>query len=477
MVPIRLRRLRFETLEERRLLTITPTPNYEPADIRQLAAMFAPQLSLENNPALSQALDDYMSASGSDLTAARDAQRIFYGVEDDRIFASVMGSGTLQDLLANIAAADGDAQYVSADSPVVDAHIPLENLYELFDATNISSITPINIAEQSNSVGSVSNAAENVLRGSTLNSFRELTGAGITIGVISNGSGGLSTSQSTGDLPANVTVLNAGSGSEGTAMMELIHDIAPNAHLIFSSGSGSELAFRDAVNGLVGAGANIIVDDLSGLTTESFFADGPAAIAINNAVASGVTYFSSAGNRGDDGFESATHFVSSQNVYGQIGTFHDFNGTGDFLQTVSSSFFGTFQLQFDQLFGAVSSDVKLWVFDNSGNLLTSSTQVNSAALVQNPNDTITSLTGFSGTVQLAIQLVSGSAPSRMKWFNSRNIVTIEHDSLAGNLRTGRDSGHAAAVSNISVGASDFARSRKGVRNLLWTTGTCSLLVA
>ena len=62
-------------------------------------------------------------------------------------------------------------------------------------------------------------------------------GTGLTIGVISDGVDSLAARQATGDLPAGVTVLagQAGSGDGGTAMLEIVFDLAPGASLLFAT--------------------------------------------------------------------------------------------------------------------------------------------------------------------------------------------------------------------------------------------------
>ena len=74
-----------------------------------------------------------------------------------------------------------------------------------------------------------------------------------------------SAAQQTNDLP-DVVVPNdsrcqKGAGDEGTALLEIVHDVAPGAKLLFS-GPASSLEMVDAVECLVDAGANVIVDDL-----------------------------------------------------------------------------------------------------------------------------------------------------------------------------------------------------------------------
>ena len=78
--------------------------------------------------------------------------------------------------------------------------------------------------------------------------------------------GGLAASVASGDLPNNVTVLkdgSAGDTDEGRAILEEIHDLAPNASLYFYSGDGDENTMVTAVNALKNAGCKVIVDDIS----------------------------------------------------------------------------------------------------------------------------------------------------------------------------------------------------------------------
>lgn len=90
-----------------------------------------------------------------------------------------------------------------------------------------------------------------------------------------------------------------GEGEEGTdegrAMAQIVHDLAPGASLDFASAFNGELAFAKAIRDLYGEGARVIADDV-GYFNEPFFQDGPIADAVNEVVAKGANYFSSAGN-------------------------------------------------------------------------------------------------------------------------------------------------------------------------------------
>ena len=145
--------------------------------------------------------------------------------------------------------------------------------------------------------GSVTSAGDVLLRAAELRSATGLSGAGIRIGVISDGVDHLRSAQATGDLPASLTVLrNEVGGDEGTAMLEIVHDIAPNASLVFHDCGWNVLEFNQAIDALADAGCRIIVDDI-GWTDEPFFEDGVVAARAADAVSRrGVVYVSAAGN-------------------------------------------------------------------------------------------------------------------------------------------------------------------------------------
>jgi len=88
---------------------------------------------------------------------------------------------------------------------------------------------------------------------------------------------------------------------EGRAMLGVVHDLAPHAHLAFATGAPTELSYALNIERLAapvgagGAGADVIVDDLS-YPSEPFFQDGPVAVAIKRVTEKGVLYFSAAAN-------------------------------------------------------------------------------------------------------------------------------------------------------------------------------------
>ena len=141
-----------------------------------------------------------------------------------------------------------------------------------------------------------------------------LDGTDVTVGVISdsfNFLGGQQADVLADELPgsgnpcghtSNVLNLKDATGTaedpttdEGRAMAQIVHDLAPGAHLIFQSGWYGELDMANAIRNLANQGAHIIVDDVT-YFKEPMYQDGVIAKAVADVTAQGVTYFSSAGN-------------------------------------------------------------------------------------------------------------------------------------------------------------------------------------
>ena len=138
-------------------------------------------------------------------------------------------------------------------------------------------------------------------RANSARRIHSVDGTGIGIGVISDGVRSLADRQATGDLPARVTVLpgQAGRGDEGTALLEIVHDLAPGAELYFATGFGGQAQMAKNIEALCEAGANVIVDDI-GYPLEAAFQDDIVAQGVNAAVADGCDFYGGRQRRQSD---------------------------------------------------------------------------------------------------------------------------------------------------------------------------------
>lgn len=166
---------------------------------------------------------------------------------------------------------------------VVEAWVPADKLANVSTLTWVQNIkvpqyaftnglTPISPQPRT---GSVDTQGDTLMGASAFRSATGDTGQGITVGVINAGDTGLSQSQSSGDLPSNVWVDSTYPGTtdgEGTAMMEIVHDLAPGSNLAFC-GPQTTAEFVNCLSDLQQQGAQIIVDDLAFPVTAYFTND------------------------------------------------------------------------------------------------------------------------------------------------------------------------------------------------------------
>ena len=210
-------------------------------------------------------------------------------------------------------------------------------------------------------VGDTDTQGDEAQRSDELRASLDVDGAGVSVGVLSDSYDQdedalthASDDVASGDLPAaGVTVLqdwdDDDATDEGRAMLQIVHDVAPGAALLFHSGFISPDDFALGIRELASAGADIIVDDVI-WPIEPMFIDGQVAQAVDEVVADGVTYLSAAGNDADQSYESAfddsgvTFFVGTA----YEGRAHDFDPTGstDYYQELTLGPKETIRLSF-----------------------------------------------------------------------------------------------------------------------------------
>jgi hypothetical protein len=289
------------------------------AEISRHASSVRPGHALEDLHALNPAARFIQPANSSSALVLIDA--ITTG-DPQKLKAALIGLGL---------------QRASLYSNDVGGWLPVD---QLDAATTLAELHAIRAAMPRTRTGAVTSQGDFAQNSDVVRSQNALTGAGITVGVLSdsydcysayasNGvpaggnagyaNNGFNTTAAadiaSGDLPSSVIVLEDAScldygapiqlpfGDEGRAIMQIVHDVAPGAGLAFYTAENSEADFANGIGKLAatvasgGAGAKVIVDDV-GYFDEPFFQDGLVAQAINQVFSQGVAYFSSAGNNG-----------------------------------------------------------------------------------------------------------------------------------------------------------------------------------
>jgi hypothetical protein len=295
------------------------------ADLSRHAAAARPDHAIEDLSSLAPAVRFKQSESGATPLVLIDA----------------VTRGDPQQLQAALVALG--LQHPSVYSNDVSGWLPVTQL----DAATVrAEVHSIRAAMPRARSGAVTTQGDFVQHSDVMRSANSLTGAGVTVGVLSDsydcypvyaqnnvpasGAAGYAnngflataaTDISTGDLPAAVNVLEEGDclnygaplqlpfGDEGRAMLQIVHDVAPGASLAFYTADNGEADFAAGIGKLAaavsagGAGARVIADDV-GYFDEPFFQDGIVAQAIDAAEANGVAYFSAAGNDGSLAYDN-----------------------------------------------------------------------------------------------------------------------------------------------------------------------------
>lgn len=140
-------------------------------------------------------------------------------------------------------------------------------------------------------------------------------GTGVKIGIIDLGFTSYTNSQASGDLPANLSIIDyTGSGTGGTAhgtnVAEIVYDMAPGADLYLAKIS-TTLQLEQAMNDMLAAGVKVINHSVAWFGAAFYDGSGPICAITDNAEAAGISWVNAMGN--------------SRNAH-YLGTFSDADG-------------------------------------------------------------------------------------------------------------------------------------------------------
>jgi Subtilase family len=297
--------------------------------------------------------------------------------------------------------------------------------------------------------GSVVSEGDHILRADLARATFGVTGRTVRVGVISGGISGLDRAKATADLPLEAcgpqssgqTIIDPNlcqgigiavdTNTEGTAMLEIIHDLAPDAELLFCA-PRTRLGMVACINFLAER-VKVIVDDF-GFLGEGYFEDGMVAQTAANAVATGVVFVSAAGNEADVHYQSM--YVNSgdglgSHLIGPGNTAFDVTGLG-----------AVVFLQWSNRFGAATDNYDLCIAGETPEECASFNSVQDGD--DDPQEVRLCLAGCN----LQVRLVSG-APQLLELF-------FIDGTLAGADHVAADSvfGHPAVPGVLAVAAID-----------------------
>ncbi|HMD36440.1 MAG TPA: choice-of-anchor D domain-containing protein, partial [Vicinamibacterales bacterium] len=260
----------------------------------------------------------------------------------------ILLSAVTDDVIGQLTANGVAIEVTEVGQRRVQARVPASRLMAVAQLAAVDEIRLPNYGRRR--AGAVTTEGDAILRADAVRGL-SLDGTGVRVGVISDGIKGIFATVcatcagvtggpiDTGDLPPAAGVRSStgilttvtagivarsftstrdledtppatcafkGAGAEGTALLEIVHDIAPGAKLAFANGD-TDLEFMQAVNFLA-ASNDVVIDDIG------FFGmpyDGTSAVSSNTAAALNNdgfpirAYFTSVGNDADEHYFGA----------------------------------------------------------------------------------------------------------------------------------------------------------------------------
>ncbi len=403
------------------------------------------------NPALGEVIDeierinvsrDNLDVSGLEELSTRLVKVDSEGMIEVYIHCNEVG----QENLSNLMDLGLETEVINDNLKIIQGWLPHDVIEEASELGFVDKITPPSYGHTR--VGSVTAEADSIIGADQARAEFGIDGSGVKVGVISDGVASLGNSQASGDLPSFVQIGDAGSGDEGTALLEIIHDIAPGADLAFHTGN-STMKFIEAVEFFSNNGVDIIVDDI-GYLSEPFFQDGSVAQAAADAVKQGKVFVSAAGN------DQLRHY---QALYTDIepgdddSENHDFGAAAGEASTNRMSYLlpaggeVVVILQWSDAFGGSSNDYDLFLVEPG-----TTTVIDSSTIIQNGNDdpieiaAVENNGGVSAAFEIVIDKFSGEEQTLEIFFNGNGTLqefNVPEDAIFG---------HPAHPDVIAVGA-------------------------
>lgn len=306
----------------------------------------------------------------------------------------------------------------------------------------------------------VTNEAAAAQKVTTVSPQFGVTGAGVKVGVISNSDDHSEESVAAGELP-DFTVLPGRSGrpasGEGTAMSEIVHDLAPGASIFFASCGDSKAFMADSILALKAKGCKVIVDDIS-FGGEWQFQDDEIGQAINQVVLGGALYLSSSGNEGNLKHGNSTTWEGDFLDGGALallpgGTVHNFKTaqTPQNFNRLLDHHSGV-ELQWSDEYHTSANDYDLYILNAAGTAIVASStnkQTGSTEPIERVED-------VKPGERIVIWKATAAAPRYLRISCTGSKIDVQTQ--------GQTIGHAATANCICVAAADASKAAPGAFN-------------
>lgn len=224
-------------------------------------------------------------------------------------------AGPAASATAAVRAAGG--QVLASISGELSAVVPAEKLAQVAGAAGVTAVRP--------AVRAIMDATSEGVHASLADAWQSAgrTGAGATVAVVDGGFANLAAEVTGGNLPAGQTVAgdhcaNVNGSQHGTAVAEIVHQMAPGATLLLYCVDDA-IGFHSAETELKAAGAKIVNSSLSfplDSRGDGTGAETSTAATVKNARSAGILWIESAGNTGGDHWGGSFVRINSGSLTG-----------------------------------------------------------------------------------------------------------------------------------------------------------------
>ena len=363
------------------------------------------------------------------------------------------------EILDHLTAYQLEIELVNEEWHIVQGWLPFDRLGALAANERVLRIRPPDYAI--GRIGSVTTEGDSILGALEARNTLGVDGSGVRVGVISIGSEGLAAAQASGDVPANVQVLSPSTScdiatvgiscAEGTAMLEIVYDLAPGATLGFCGAQTGLEMFVCVATLAEDFNADIIVDDI-GLFSEPYFEDGAIALVVAAVAARGVVYISSAGNDADNNHYEADFtgaLVSTVELH-DFGVVAGGNSDTDMVISVAAGQSITIILQWNDPFSSSGNDYDLLLRNAQNEILGISEETQDGD--DSPLEAVEFTNSLASSTFVFVQIRKFSgADRRIEMFIQGGVEAIEYPVAAGSIF-----GHPAVPGVIATAAVDAA---------------------
>jgi hypothetical protein len=271
----------------------TAAPSKVPSLLRQQADKIAKTL---HSGRMAAAQADSLAANVLSVDAAGDLGVQVHGLGP----ATAAQADQLRALGARVQTSSADfAAVPGADLPdagLISAMVPYDKLDAVAALPWVATLRPS--LRPAVDAGPITTEG-NILHKADVAQAQGFTGRGVKVGAISGDVDHLAESVARGELPPGIQVLRQADydDDEGTAMMEIVHDMAPNATFAYASTRDTNAEYFEAFHILAAAGVDMITEDIA-LDDEPVFQSGQGVTIAERLARKGIWISSSAGNLG-----------------------------------------------------------------------------------------------------------------------------------------------------------------------------------